>query len=432
MEDKARQALNEIIQKYGPQIVTDHRRVQGLLSDYCGEQKRAKNLMLSALHERIPDELLGMTNGLPPELTIDRLSKKLEEMGFSPEDSCWSVETWALALGKINASQCRVKNLQSSSTPSSLKNVNSETLPTGGFEPGLTAKSSFNTDRMPVRSHASILPSILIGLCLGGAIAFGSSSSFDKSTDISKSKELQEQLINSQNHTVALEKDIQTEKSALEKLQQNSETANQSNSVIKKEIRQLISQKEQMIQTHASLENDLKKSQEKQLALLTERQQFELELQAIEAKKAQTNEKKAFLQSECNRLQESLKGLNSVRLNEEKLKQEEKIRIEREKAKKEEEAKLAKAEQARKKKEESAKSKKTKSQPKIVQNHEEPYESPEVRVLPPAPVRTVIPQQIVPAAPAQKKPLAPTRPNIGTLWNQAGNASKEIYKKKGF
>ena len=71
------------------------------------------------------------------------------------------------------------------------------------------------------------------------------------------------------------------------------------------------------------------------------------------------------------------------------------------------------------------KSKKPKSQPKIVQSHEEPYEPSEVRVLPPAPVRTVIQQQIVPAAPAQKKPLTPTRPNIGNLWNQAGNASKE-------
>lgn len=105
MDNIPRQKLCEIISKYGRAICDDARRVEGLLRDLCGGYKRETSVLVIALHERVPQELLNTSSsGITPELAIARLSKRLhDDLAITEDAARWAVESWALALGVITA-----------------------------------------------------------------------------------------------------------------------------------------------------------------------------------------------------------------------------------------------------------------------------------------------------------------------------------------
>ena len=102
MNDEPRQKLRELIFEYGRSLCDVPNRCEALLKDYCGIHKREIFVLMSALKKRVTDDLLRSSAGIPQEIVIGRLCKRLEdELAFTSEASHWAVESWALALGYI-------------------------------------------------------------------------------------------------------------------------------------------------------------------------------------------------------------------------------------------------------------------------------------------------------------------------------------------
>lgn len=102
MNDAARTALVDVIARFGRTICDDPRRAEALLYDLCGPHRREISVLVSALRERVPLELLGLQPGVVPAIAISRLTQRLEnDLGLAPDPAQWAVESWALALGVI-------------------------------------------------------------------------------------------------------------------------------------------------------------------------------------------------------------------------------------------------------------------------------------------------------------------------------------------
>jgi len=99
MNNLPRQMLRRILTKYGNEICSDARRCESLLNDLCGEYQREINVLVNAIEERVPLDLLAAGNSMPRELLLTKLEKRLEEQtALTIEAAQWAVESWALAL----------------------------------------------------------------------------------------------------------------------------------------------------------------------------------------------------------------------------------------------------------------------------------------------------------------------------------------------
>jgi TPR repeat protein len=102
MNEVPRQKLCEIIATYGRSVCEDQLRCRGLLNDVCGEHQKEIFVLLSALEDGVVTELLDSKDGVPRELLLVRLRKRLQENRALAEDACrWAVESWGLALGLV-------------------------------------------------------------------------------------------------------------------------------------------------------------------------------------------------------------------------------------------------------------------------------------------------------------------------------------------
>ena len=100
MDDFPRQKLREIIALYGRTIIEDRRRLEALLADLCGEHKREINVLIGALKERVPDDLLNASAQVPLPVLLIQLSRRLQDnLGLTDEAARWAIESWAIALG---------------------------------------------------------------------------------------------------------------------------------------------------------------------------------------------------------------------------------------------------------------------------------------------------------------------------------------------
>ncbi|MDS4021533.1 MAG: formylglycine-generating enzyme family protein [Candidatus Competibacter sp.] len=100
MNDLPRQKLRELIVQYGRSLCDDPRRCEALLKDYCGQYKREIFVLVSALKNRVAEDLINVSAGVPLALVVGRLIQRLEdELGLAENAARWAVESWALALG---------------------------------------------------------------------------------------------------------------------------------------------------------------------------------------------------------------------------------------------------------------------------------------------------------------------------------------------
>lgn len=93
------QALEKIIQDYGLNILQQPEKIRALFKDLCPQPEyiREVNLLLLALEENIPNELI-QANPIN-DIVIMRLAKKLEDAYFTPAEQAYTaIETWAKAL----------------------------------------------------------------------------------------------------------------------------------------------------------------------------------------------------------------------------------------------------------------------------------------------------------------------------------------------
>jgi hypothetical protein len=97
-------ALIEIIGRYGRDLGSDARRCGALLKDFCPQDKLQINLLVYAVKESVPADLLGSSGGMPKGVLISRLTKRLQDNhGCEEHRARWAVESWAVALGVLSA-----------------------------------------------------------------------------------------------------------------------------------------------------------------------------------------------------------------------------------------------------------------------------------------------------------------------------------------
>ncbi|HEX3001705.1 MAG TPA: HEAT repeat domain-containing protein [Methanoregula sp.] len=99
MNDDAGTILLSLVSRYGPAIARDALRCEALLRDTCPRCRREIFVLVNAVRQQVPADLLSPRHSLPPELFRGFLKKRLQdELAFSDEAATWAVDTWAMAL----------------------------------------------------------------------------------------------------------------------------------------------------------------------------------------------------------------------------------------------------------------------------------------------------------------------------------------------
>jgi hypothetical protein len=102
MNEQPRQKLREIVARHGESVVRDTRRCEGLLRDYSGQHRREVSVLVSALEEHVPQDLLAPAAGAPRAVLLKRLARRLaDNRAIAEPAAAWSVNTWAFALGLV-------------------------------------------------------------------------------------------------------------------------------------------------------------------------------------------------------------------------------------------------------------------------------------------------------------------------------------------
>lgn len=100
MNGLPREKLRELIAQHGRALCDEPRRLEAFLRDLCGEHKREIFLLVSAVEEHVVADLLASGDGLPQDLVLGRLERKLvDRRAVTPVAARWAVESWASALG---------------------------------------------------------------------------------------------------------------------------------------------------------------------------------------------------------------------------------------------------------------------------------------------------------------------------------------------
>ena len=98
LENLVAQRLGEILIRHGRATLGDARLCENLLKDYCGQYKEEISLLVGAVKERIPVDLL-LSDGVPRELLRTLLIKRVRRnAALSEGDARWVVDSWSLAL----------------------------------------------------------------------------------------------------------------------------------------------------------------------------------------------------------------------------------------------------------------------------------------------------------------------------------------------
>ena len=104
MNELVRDELIRIVRENGEDVLLDPVRTKAFLNDFCGNKYRREiNSITLALKEGAVTELLNSRRNRTERFAIARLSKNLEEsFGFPRQQTIWTVESIAIALGIIS------------------------------------------------------------------------------------------------------------------------------------------------------------------------------------------------------------------------------------------------------------------------------------------------------------------------------------------
>lgn len=100
MNDLPQQQLIILIAKYGTSLCNDPQRCEALLRDYCSQHHREVALLVNALKEQVPNEIISSAGRVPQAVVRARLIKRLEEnLCITDQAAAWAVDSWSKALG---------------------------------------------------------------------------------------------------------------------------------------------------------------------------------------------------------------------------------------------------------------------------------------------------------------------------------------------
>ncbi len=98
MNDRIRNDLHQIIKCYGKDVIKDVKRCESLMLDYCNYSKTEVKLLVLALKEEVPLEIISNQPFDLVKLTC-KLEKKLQNnLAMTDLASKWIVETWMFVL----------------------------------------------------------------------------------------------------------------------------------------------------------------------------------------------------------------------------------------------------------------------------------------------------------------------------------------------
>jgi len=98
--DAIEAALKRLVERYGLGLLRESQRLKSLLQDECPQARREISVLLQALDENVPQDLMRVHSGEPVQALAPRLAKRLaEEKMIAPEASRWAVRVWARGLG---------------------------------------------------------------------------------------------------------------------------------------------------------------------------------------------------------------------------------------------------------------------------------------------------------------------------------------------
>lgn len=134
ISDIPRQELCILVANFGRGLCDDPQRCEALLRDYCGTYRREIALLVNAMREQVPAELMSTEGKVPYAILRSRLVKKLEEnLAITTEAAEWSVDAWAAAL-EINTPT--TSSLSSASLSVNSGGTRVEQFNTGGNSAG--------------------------------------------------------------------------------------------------------------------------------------------------------------------------------------------------------------------------------------------------------------------------------------------------------
>ena len=98
MNVRIRNDIHQIIKGYGKDVIKDVKRCESLMLDYCNYSKTEVKLLVLALKEEVPLEILSNQNFDLVKLTC-KLEKKLQNnLAMTDLALKWIVETWMFVL----------------------------------------------------------------------------------------------------------------------------------------------------------------------------------------------------------------------------------------------------------------------------------------------------------------------------------------------
>lgn len=137
MNELPRKILKDLVARYGVPVAHDPNRCEGLLRDTCGKCNLEIFVLVQAVRQKVPADLLAPRHSLPFALMKGFLVKRLEdELGLSDEAAHWAVESWALALGLQDPQPAKKSGSGSGARPKIL----SGSIPEPDNDPGVRAQ----------------------------------------------------------------------------------------------------------------------------------------------------------------------------------------------------------------------------------------------------------------------------------------------------
>ncbi|WP_347990343.1 hypothetical protein [Methylomonas sp. AM2-LC] len=102
LDTHPRTQLCFMLEQYGRVLINEPKRCRGMLKDLAPHHTRETNLLITALEQKIAEELLKQNPLISVDMQIERLAKRLHDnLGTQLEFAFWAVESWALALNII-------------------------------------------------------------------------------------------------------------------------------------------------------------------------------------------------------------------------------------------------------------------------------------------------------------------------------------------
>lgn len=93
-------ALKSLVDRYGTTLLGDVGRLRGLLQDEVPQARKEISVLLLALEDRVPQDLMRVHSGEPISSLSPRLARRLsEEKALSTDAARWAVHAWAQGLG---------------------------------------------------------------------------------------------------------------------------------------------------------------------------------------------------------------------------------------------------------------------------------------------------------------------------------------------